>query len=531
MVRLLTNDQLLDEGFRKKVIEGISSQANASRKREMKKRGEVYKDLTVKWVIQKLKDEGLKDKTLKLMTNRAANISICRKIINKLARSYSGGIMRETGSPALNEMLDSVVDLLDFNNNQVKIDRYKRLYKNVWSATLPEMCDGDYEFPVYELKHKVFAPWQFDVVEKMRDPSHAGCIVLSDYSETSLTKLPVAGSTQLSARKDAESYSTIEMSEENKTYIWWNEKYHFTTNSNGQIIKQLSPEDLLNPIGEIPGVSYAEDQDGSYWSSGGDDLVDGSILINTLITDMNAIAFIQGWGQYVVTGKKIPAVLEGGPHSALVFTYDDGEPEPKVQVVNANPPLDSWMKLIEQYTALLLSTNDCSPASVSMKLDPSNYPSGIAMLIEKSEANNSIDQSRKEFIQGEREQFEIIKKWHNYLLERNQLDEEWAMLGPIPDDMTFSVKFTDTKEVITEKEKLETLKIRKELGLNTEIDLIKMDNPDMSDEDAQAKLADIKGQVNKAVSEASNVIQQNTDSQEMRDMQQGAAGQSDNTMP
>jgi hypothetical protein len=189
------------------------------------------------------------------------------------------------------------------------------------------------------------------------------------------------------------------------------------------------------------------------------------------------------------------------------------------------------MKLIEQYTALLLSTNDCSPASVSMKLDPSNYPSGIAMLIEKSEANNSIDQSRKEFIQGEREQFEIIKKWHNYLLERNQLDEEWAMLGPIPDDMTFSVKFTDTKEVITEKEKLETLKIRKELGLNTEIDLIKMDNPDMSDEDAQAKLADIKGQVNKAVSEASNVIQQNTDSQEMRDMQQGAAGQSDNTMP
>lgn len=507
MIRMISDEQLLDEGFRKKVIEGIKSPGNTSRKREMKKRSEVYKDLTVKWVIQKLRDEGLKDKTLKLMTNRAANISICRKIINKLARSYSGGVLRETGSPSGNEIIHEINERLDFDNNQVKIDRYKRLYKNAWSATLPEMTNQDYETPVYRLAQKIFAPWQFDVVERAKDSTKAGCIILNHYDETSLTRLPVSGSTQLSARKDLESYSEQE-SEEHQVYIWWNDKYHFTTNHKGQIIKQMSPEDLLNPIGEIPGVTYAEDQEGSYWSSGGDDLVDGSILINTLITDMNAIAFIQGWGQYVVTGKKIPQVLEGGPHSALVFTYDEGEPEPKVQVVNANPPLDSWMKLIEQYTALLLSTNDCSPGSISMKLDPSSYPSGIAMLIEKSEANNSIDQSRKEFIQGERKQFEITKKWHNVLLSAGQLDESWSELGPIPEELFFSVKFMDTREVITEKEKLETIKLRKELGINTEIDLIKMDNPDMTDAEAAEKLLKIKAD---KLSQGVSAISENID--------------------
>ena len=76
-MKLYSDEQLLDEGFRKKVIENLSGQKNEARKREMKKRHEVYKDMTVKWVIQKLKDERLKDSTLQLMANRAANVSIC----------------------------------------------------------------------------------------------------------------------------------------------------------------------------------------------------------------------------------------------------------------------------------------------------------------------------------------------------------------------------------------------------------------------------------------------------------------------
>lgn len=535
MIRLHSEEQILDEGFRKKVIEELTSGANLARKREMKKRYEVYKDLTVKWVIQKLKDEGLKDKTLKLMTNRASNISICRKVVNKLARSYTGGVVRDTGSPAGNEVVSAVVDLLDLDNNQIKADRYRRLFKNVFSAVLPEQTNTDREFPEYKLTQKIMAPWQYDVLERAQDHTKPGCVIFSDYVETSLTKLPVSGSTQLGARKEQEGYALRDGGEVAETYIWWTDNYHFTTDEKGHLIREMSPEDLTNPIGQIPGVSYSEDQDGGYWCSGGDDLVDGSILINTLITDMNAIAFIQGWGQYVVTGKKIPQVLEGGPHSALVFTYDEGEPEPKVQVVNANPPLESWMKLIEQYTAMLLSTNDLSPSSVSMKLDISSYPSGIAMLIEKSEANNSIDQARKEFTQGERKQFEIVKSWQNHLFDTGQLSEEWSELGPLPEDLSYSMKFIDAREVISEKEKLETIKIRKELGLNTDIDLIKLDNPDMSDEDAAKKLAEIKAQdMNQAITEASNVAQErmapSAEADEMRDMRMQSEQGSDQPM-
>jgi hypothetical protein len=38
---------------------------------------------------------------------------------------------------------------------------------------------------------------------------------------------------------------------------------------------------------------------------------------------------------------------------------------------------------------------------------------------------------------------------------------------------------------------LENIKLRKELGLNTIVELLKIDNPDLSDEDAEAKAKEI----------------------------------------
>lgn len=501
-MRLLNDDQLLDSKFRAKVLEYLASSSNQDRKREMKKRAEVYKDLTVKWVIQKLKDEGLKAKTLKLMTNRAANVSICRKIVNKLARSYTQPPIRDTGSSDLNDQLKEFYELLSFDDAQIKADRYLRLFKNCLPMTLPEMCYDEYGDLKYNLKQKVFSPSEFDVLESAYDKSQAACIILSDYSEKSLNGLPVQGSTQLSAEQSKESGPE-------QTFIWWNKKYHFTTDEKGRILTEISPEDLLNPISMIPGQSYAADQDSGYWSTGGDDLVDGSILINTLITDVNALAFIQGWGQIVITGKKIPQEIQGGPHNALVFTYEDADPEPKVQVVNANPPLDSWMKLIEQQVALTLSTNDLSPASISMKLDANNFPSGIAMLIERSEATNSIQETQTMFARGEKVQFEAAKRWQNHFMETGELEEEFAEIGAFPDEMEFSVKFPSPTQVVSEKEKLENLKLRKDLGLNTEIELLKIDNPDITDEAAIKKLAEIKGkQVEAAANEATQLLDQ-----------------------
>jgi hypothetical protein len=521
-MKMFSEEQLLDIKFRVKVIKEINGGASKGRKREAIKRHEVYKDQTVKWVLEKLQAEGLKKQTLMIMQNRASNISICRKVIEKLSRCYNNGVTREAGTEAENILISEMARLLDLDEKMKKCDRYLNLFKNVFPMVVPELCYQLGDVKRYRLKIKTLMPWQYDVIEDARDPESPAALILSDYVDQSVLGLPInsASTDQIAMESHpvgdtaiADSSSAIRENHA-QTYIWWSAKYHFTTDEKGNIIKSVSPENLLNPIQMLPGASMADDQDGMFWASGGQDLVDGAILVNTLITDMFAIAFMQGWGQIVITGLHVPEQLEVGPHNALVLRYDPkkDDPKPEVTVVNADPPLDSWMASIEQYVALLLSTNNLSPSSVSVKLDTSNFPSGIAMLVEKSEATGSVEAKQKKLARGERQLWEASKRWHNTLLASNSLDDEFAKLGPVPETVTPMPKFHDTKEVVTEGEKLDNLKKRKDLGLNSDVELIMMDNPGMTEEQAKEKLLKIRAEkVEQGHKEATNVIKSEED--------------------
>src|SRR4051812_24091457 len=111
-MKLFNEELLLNVKVRKEIITGINSPWNIARKNEAKKRHEVYKDNTVKFVLKKLQNEGLSPSTLQLMSNRASNISICKKIVHKLARSYEAGVIRETKDEATNQQISLLAMML-----------------------------------------------------------------------------------------------------------------------------------------------------------------------------------------------------------------------------------------------------------------------------------------------------------------------------------------------------------------------------------------------------------------------------------
>jgi hypothetical protein len=503
-MKLLNEDQLLDKSFRVKVIKDIKSNWNTARKIEHKKRHEVYKDNTVKYVMEKLKRELNGKDTLQLMENRASNISITKKIINKLGRVYSGGgVQRETGNTTSDIQIQELSKLMNWNQKLKKSDRFARLFKNCLAWVYPDfVSEGQ-----WRLALKVFSPWQYDVLENPNEPEEASAIILSDFIDRQSLAVDFQGSgpqvTELESVRGRTGDTVIAATsnavatDDCQTYIWWSNKYHFTTDEKGEIIGKgtITPPDLLNPIGSLPGVTVAEDQDGNYWAEGGGDLVDGSILINTMITDMNAIAFMQGWGQMVITGTTLPQEFRVGPHHALVLTYDvnKGEAKPDVAMVSANPPLGEWRSSIEQYVALLLSTNNLSPTTIASKLDVANFPSGIAMLIDRSESTDSIQDKQTEFYWVEMKLWEVVKRWHNLYESKGLLIKEFSDIGKLPDQLRVTVKFPDdTAEVISQADQLNNMKIKKDLGIVSQIDLLMQDNPGMTKEEAQAKLQEIQ---------------------------------------
>ena len=514
MMRLMREDQILSADFRRQVIKEITGNENIKRKNEHLKRHEIYKDKTSKYVIEKLKKEGLKDETVELMSNRAGNVSICRKIVDKLARTYLGGVQREVEADetVINDQLSELSRLLCIDKKMKKADRYLELHKNCMIQVTP-LIIGEGGENIMKPHIRILAPWQYDVIEGANDRETAKVVILSDFSDGARPAMPAPNEAETarhisrSTRPDSDGIDNIIADDPNDSdryheFAWFSDNYHFTTDINGEIVQNLSPENGENVIGMLPFVNVAADQDGEFWAEGGDDIVDGSILVNTLITDMFGIAYIQGYGQVVVSGKNLPSTFRMGPHSAVLLEYDkDEDPKPDVTVLNSNPPLDLWMRSIEQYVALLLSTNSLSPSSLSTRLDAANFPSGIAMLVEMSEATTDIEDKQKDFKDIEREVWRRIIAWQNILIDRNVAPESFKDIGTVNLSEDISVRFTDPKPVVSEQERLGNIEKRKGIGgLNEEVDYILMDNPDMTRDEAEKKLLRIKEEELKSMS-------------------------------
>lgn len=511
-MRIRKESQILDDKIRKKIIDEIKGTENVKRKQESLKRYEIYKDKTNKYVLKRLSDMGLEPATIKLMSAHISNISVAKKIVNKLARSYSGGVNRSTESAEVNASLSNLLKLSGFDKCQKKIDKTLVLHRNAMAFIKPEVCLNQ-DSEEYKIKSVPLSPWQYDVVEDYYDREKPLVVILSDFVErdTRFTGSNLNDDTLADIPGDSGMGKA-------KTYIWWSNNYHFTTDANGKIINELTPENAINPIGMLPFVNYAIDQDGEFWAEGGDDLTEGSILINLLITDMLTIAYQQGWGQLVITGKNIKEGFKVGPHQALIFEYDEGDPKPEIDVLSPNPPLDLWMKAIEQYVALLLSTNNLSPSAISIRLDAGAFPSGIAMIIEMSEATDSIEDKQSLFQAGERESIKIGAAWQNYYFETKSLTPEFMAIGKLPENIEASINFGSVKPVVSEKEKLENIRTRKDLGINEEVELIMLDNPDMTLEQAEEKLLKIKAEkLNRVAAAASNFIQKNNEPEDKDD--------------
>lgn len=460
MAMVLKNeDDILSKEFRLDVIKSIGKPYNIKRKNESVKRHDIYRDRTKKYVIENLLSSGLKKEHVMKMAARASNISIAKKVISKLARLYVSGVRRSSDFEPMNDVIATYTDSMNFNVVKKKADRYFELFKNCLVFVGPEFDDRE---AAYRIVSKVYAPYEYDALVSKYSKENAKAFIFSDFT------------------KD----------EKDREYVYWSDRYHLTFDGRGDVIASKSPEDLLNPIAINPCVHYSDDRTGSFWADGGEDLVEGSILINTLITDMFSIAYQQGYGQMVVSGKNLDKEMEVGPHTAIFLEQRDGDPTPSVSFQTANPPLESWLRSIEQYTALLLSTNNISPSSVSMSLDSTNFPSGIAMLIEKSEAVADVQDKQELFRDGERREWDLVLRWHN--LYQGNLVGELNAVGPLPTDVKVSVAFDEIKPVISEAEKLENLKRRKELGINTAVDLVRLDQPSLTLEQAEEQVAKVR---------------------------------------
>jgi len=506
------SEVVASQELRKKIIEEIQGPENQRRKSESYRRHQCNKDRTKLFVLDELIKQ-FDPETVREMNYSIANLSVSRKIIDKLAKVYANGCKRTGKNDAETKAIEETANLLEMNRKMKTTNRYLRTHKNTVVGILPCPVYDLAAQPgseAYELKLQAFEPHLYDVIEQFYDREKPMFIITSNYKATSsqmtapdpatanrgassVAPKPLSdGRDQVIADKPDDHNADVE------AFVWWSKYYHFTTNAKGEFLAmgnekskgQVSPDDIVNPIQRLPFYNFAMDQDGSFWAEGGEDIFDGSVHINCAISHQQHIGTCQGYGQFYMRGKNLPKFVKAGVNKAILMEVaDKDDPQPEIGFASANPKLQELKEQVVMYVALLLTTNNLSTKAVAAELSGSGeFASGISLIIDKAESIEDVQDQRDVFYKGEPELFEITSAWQQVYKDR--LTDAWKQ-AMLPQDVELNLKFNDYAPIMSEKEKLENMKLRKELGIDSMLDLIMRDNPDMTKEEAEKRLLEI----------------------------------------
>jgi hypothetical protein len=487
-MKIFNEDDILDQGIRARIIAEIELGENQTRKDESFKRYEIYKDSLKKYIRLELLKE-FDESTVKEMEGRISNINLYKKTVNKKARVYQVAPNRNV-TQGNEETFKELIDFINLDTSMKKGNRYSEAFRNALVFARPYKDFKEPEKYAYELR--ILPPHMFDIVEDNERPEFPRVVILSEYDTDNGN-----GSDELIADLDEK---------DKKNYIFWSTKYHFTTDEKGTIIS----ESIENPIQTLPFVSLNKDQDGRYWSMGGEDLIDGTLLTNVLLTDLYFIAKVQGMGIFYLFGKGVPKTLKVGTNRGITMELEEGSPTPQIGFANSSPPLDSHMSLIEQYVAFLLTTNDLGVNAVSSKLDGRSAISGVQELIQNSEPMNAIEDDQECFRDTEPMVVNLITKWHNYYYDKSALIAELMEMGKLP-EFDYTIQFAVPQQYKTEDQKLGSLKIKKELGIADAVSIMLEMHPEMSEEQA---IEEIRKQMERKLEASNRMLLGGEDEQE-----------------
>jgi hypothetical protein len=503
-MKIQNEEQILNRDFRSNVIKEIIGSENTQRKRNAEDRYLIYKDQTKDFVLDRFKKEqGLE--SAKEVEHRISNISFCKKMVNKKAQVYDHGVERIVIGDEPDELKEVKQDQINKQASIVgldacmqKVNNFSELQKNATIKIMPYVnpATGKWRYKPFPLN-----PYFYDVIEDGNNPELPLVHIFSyfhDSAESNQSSLTqgIRSNDDVNFRFGDGVDQTIADSPKDDyidkiRYIWWSHNYHFTTNGKGDIIPDASPDDLRNPIGTSCFVDFSIDQDSHYWAIGGDDIVDAAILINMLLTDLYYISRYQGLGIFYFFGRGVPKQIKIGPKEVLTLDIREGDPTPQIGFANSNAPLDQHMKMIEQHLAFILSTNNIMATAIQGSLTAATAQSGIQEIVQRSENVGDIEASQQLYKDGEPRIFQKMAKWHNLYLSKGLLDDDLAELGPLDENIQLMIKFGKPQVTLSDKEKLEIYKLREELGIDSEIDLIMKDNPMLTREEAENRFKQI----------------------------------------
>jgi len=464
----MANLNLMNPGLRKSILEEMEAYENSQRKLVSLQQYEVYKDRIRKFV--KLYLEGFYSKETIEELPIFSSVNIARRIVNKEASIYLNEPEREFYgvSEKQKEILNQIYEDMNINNIMLRANRFYKLQdEQIHLYVVPS--EG-------KLKAKVMLGHQIDAVPSLDDVEKADCYLIQGFDRMSqglrITETE-DGTNQLIADQDDYQSSLTSIAV-------WSKIFNFIMDDKGNITSL----ETNNELGMIPIIDINSGKDSEYWIRSGSSLTDFTIQFNAAISDLQHIVRMQGFGQAWLKGDTniIPENIKIGPNFILKLPINPNNPvDTDFGYSNANADISGSIQQVELLLSTFLTSRGLDPKLVNGKSEAQSFSSGFERMLSMIDSFEPSKTDFAVFKDAECKLFEIVRAYVNLYGGTNVLPNYTA--GVISQDAYVSINYEGPEIVSSDKEKLDNIKLRLDMGLISQTEAIAIDR-DLDEEEA-----------------------------------------------
>ena len=455
---------LLDESVVRRIIGDIETGQNKTRREREIKAFEVYSGELTSHVEKRIKE--IYPKTYGSFS--VADLNMTRKVTDKLSKAYKQAPIRELGNESETKEYSNLMHEVDASAAWQTFDIYYNLHRHacMWFSFIE--VNG-----VQEIVLRPLAPFQFSRV-------------VSDVGETKVFIVNFPNSDLYSSGDTDGHNAVVQDSQQDsvkKRYALWTKDQHVVVNCelHGEHLS-ISYEEIegnpefVNELGMIP-ACFAQQGDNAALPIS-NPLTNQTIEFNQQYSVMLTGASLQTFGHLVLSHpseQPMPSELYNS-----LFTYSklpqvEGDIPTTLDYLNPSPNLDSQLQVLQNYGHQIISEHLGDGTQSVAGSD--NFTSGLDRMIAMSDITSLIESNQQTYSKCENVLYSIIKAFYD-VIDRRKFTSD-----------TISVKYSKAKPIESEAEILLNIEKKLSIGLIEKYEALMMLDPNITADNARAKIA------------------------------------------
>ena len=493
---------LLDMGYRKKIINEIKGDENVQRKIVSYKKQNMQNDNFYQYVVEYLESK-LDPETVQEM-HVFSDVNLQKRISKSEAAIYRTEPHREFF--VNDKQVDELKDIYDRMNIDTCMRRANEAFKYQDQCAIqvyPE--DG-------ELKSRVLLPHHYDVIPDQMNPEKPFAYIISNFDNTSRDKIKKredrTGFSQGDKYRDNVNQEIADYDDQNvkyERYYVFTRELNFVMNGKGEILDKVTQQPLsetldendvniVSPLAEyncLPFIDISNAKDFEFWVRTGDVLYDATIRYNVILTSEFQTVEMQGHAQpyYKGDAEHMPENVRIGVDKMIFIPVNPvNEVSSEFGFANPGSDLPGIREFRESFLKTFLSSRGLDTGIVSGNASTDKASSGIEKMLQMIEKFEASQEDFSLFRNCENELIKLISAWINVLRNEREngeliLDEIYQINLPEPKQVTVNVEYAKPELIKTEMEKLEVAEKEIEMGVSSQVHYL-MDHKGMSETQA-----------------------------------------------